>query len=166
MPYLWRNYLSCTEGMINPCQTAAHWVVPLQTVPLCPEHGSGEGGETPQIKGWGMVWHLLESVKTSNILADFSLTTDVFPSFYLSVFILFLSFSLFAFSLFVSFFLLPQHLALPSHLPNSNTPRLQSLCLWTTSTHAEIKSIPSFGICRSWAWSVKVQTLSDQPFPW
>lgn len=90
------------------------------------------------------------------------------PSFFLSIFLfcIFLSFSFFFLSFFPSFFFLPQCLALPNHLPNSKTPNFQSLYLWTTPSHAQIKSFPSFGVCRSWAWSVKVQTLSDQPFPW
>lgn len=140
----------------------------------CAQHVySGGGGEThkcwPLFWSWEMVWHLPKSVKTSNALAAFFPLTDIFPSIFLSFHLSFLYFSLFLFfflSFFPSFFFLPQCLALPNHLPNSKTPNFQSLYLWTTPSHAQIKSFPSFGVCRSWAWSVKVQTLSDQPFPW
>lgn len=143
----------------------AHWVALLQMVSLCSAHGFRRSWD-PQILAWGMVWHLPESVKTSTALAAFSPLTDTCPSIFLSNRLLLFSLFFFSFSFFLSFFFLSQHLALPSHLPNSKTPSFQSVYLWTTSSQAQIKSLPSFGICRSWAWSVKVQTLSDQPFPW
>lgn len=134
----------------------------------CAQHvESGGGGEThkywPLFWPWGTVWHLPESGKTSDALAAFSPVTERFPPIHLSL-------SFFSLSVFPSFFpsLLfpPWCLALPSLLPNSKKPKFQSLYLWTTSSHAQRKPVPSFGARRSWAWSVKVQTLSDQPFPW
>jgi len=98
-----------SEQLLSDCNMCVYFELVCKWCHHAQHMDSRGGGEThkywPLFWSWGMVWHLPESVKTSNVLTVFSPLADLFPSVFFSIHLSFFYFSLFLFFLFLfSFF--------------------------------------------------------------